>query len=454
MSFPAYPDYRDSGVEWLGVVPAYWESWKVSHAFGELGSGTTPPTSEVEWYEGGTVPWVTTGELRESVVWETKKLLSTAALSAFSALRLHPAGSLAIAMYGATIGRLGILGIDATTNQACCLLTRPNHLHIKFTFFWLLAFKQHIIDLYASGGGQPNINQEIISNLKIPAPEVREQIQIARFLDHETARIDTLIEEQQSLIELLKEKRQAVISHVVTKGLDPTMPMKDSGVEWLGEVPVHWDISRLKYHSTKIGDGLHATPEYDDEGDYFFINGNNLVDGEIVTNSTTRKVNFQEFLKHRVQLDSSTVLISINGTIGNLALYNSEPVILGKSAAYINCTESLSRSFCLYLFSSEQIKRFFDSQLTGTTIYNLSLRTVAETPTPLPPLDEQTSIVKFLNQRIAEFDELIDNAVQLSKLLQERRSALISAAVTGKIDVRGWQPTANAPSHELEQEAL
>ena len=161
MTFPAYPDYRDSGVEWLGVVPTYWESWKISHAFGELGSGTTPPTSEAEWYENGTVPWVTTGELRESVIWETKKLLSPTSLPAFSALRLHPAGSLAIAMYGATIGRLGILGIDATTNQACCLLTRPNQLHVKFTFYWLLVFKQSIIDLYASGGGQPNINQEI-----------------------------------------------------------------------------------------------------------------------------------------------------------------------------------------------------------------------------------------------------------------------------------------------------
>ncbi len=237
MTFPAYPDYRDSGVEWLGAVPTYWESWKISHAFGELGSGTTPPTSETEWYEGGTVPWVTTGELRESIIWETKKLLSPKAISAFSALRLHPAGSLAIAMYGATIGRLGILGVEATTNQACCLLTRPNHLHVKFTFYWLLVFKQSIIDLYASGGGQPNINQEIIANLKIPAPGVQEQIQIARFLDHETARIDALIEEQQRLIELLKEKRQAVISHAVTKGLDPTVPMKDSGAEWLGEVP-------------------------------------------------------------------------------------------------------------------------------------------------------------------------------------------------------------------------
>ena len=218
--FKPYPAYKDSGVEWLGEVPEHWESWKVSHAYGELGSGTTPPTTESEWYENGTVPWVTTGELRESVILETKKLLSPKALSAFPALRIHPAGSLAIAMYGATIGRLGILGVDATVNQACCLLIRPNYLHVKFTFYWLLVFKKSIIDLFASGGGQPNINQEVIGNLKIPAPGVHEQAQIARFLDHETARIDALIEEANTGVVLLKERRSALISAAVTGKID------------------------------------------------------------------------------------------------------------------------------------------------------------------------------------------------------------------------------------------
>src|SRR5690554_1496626 len=276
---------KDSGVEWLGEVPTHWESWKVSHAYGELGSGTTPPTTESEWYENGTVPWVTTGELRESVILETKKLLSPKALSAFPALRLHPAGSLAIAMYGATIGRLGILGVDATVNQACCLLIRPNYLHVKFTFYWLLVFKKSIIDLFASGGGQPNINQEIIANLKIPAPGVHEQAQIARFLDHETARIDALIEEQQRLIELLKEKRQAVISHAVTKGLDPTAPMKDSGVEWLGEVPAHWVVSQLKFNTLEMqtgpfGSQLHAEDYID--GGIPLVNPAHMINGKII----------------------------------------------------------------------------------------------------------------------------------------------------------------------------
>jgi len=140
---------KDSGIEWLGEVPATWEIWKLAHAFGTIGSGTTPPSGEHHWYEDGTIPWVTTGELSENIISETAKCVTPAALDQFTSLRLHPAGSLAMAMYGATIGRLGILGVEATTNQACCVLGTPIHLDIKFTFYWLQGLKQIIIELFS-----------------------------------------------------------------------------------------------------------------------------------------------------------------------------------------------------------------------------------------------------------------------------------------------------------------
>ena len=211
---------KDSGVEWLGEVPAHWESWKVAHAFGSIGSGTTPPSNEEHWYDNGTIPWVTTGELRENVIFETSKSVTSDALQKFSALRLHPVGSLVVAMYGATIGRLGILGVNATTNQACCVLGDPKHLDIAFTFYWLQGFKQIIIDLFSSGGGQPNINQDIVSGLRIPAPGLPEQKMIITFLDQETAKIDALVIEALSVITLLQERRTALISAAVTGQID------------------------------------------------------------------------------------------------------------------------------------------------------------------------------------------------------------------------------------------
>lgn len=459
MSFPSYPAYKDSGVEWLGDVPQSWSVYSLKRTVDGCVNGLWGDEPDGE------------NDIAVIRVADFERSFSTVGLDKLTYRSITPkerqsrlikSGDLLIEKSGGgektLVGCVVLFthGFDAITSN---FVARMRPLPEFDSQFLCYAFG----NLYHGRVNYPSVKQVTgIQNLDAESylqerfcfPARVEQTQIARFLDHETARIDALIEEQQRLIELLKEKRQAVISHAVTKGLDPMVSMKDSGVEWLGEVPAHWDVSRLKYHSTRIGDGLHSTPEYDDAGDYFFINGNNLVGGAITIAPTTRQVNRQEFLKHRVLLDSSTVLISINGTIGNLALYSGEPVILGKSAAYINCTESLLPRFCLYLFSSEQIKRFFESQLTGTTIYNLSLRTIAETPTPLPSIDEQNSIVEFLNRNVDGFDELIDNAMKLAQLLQERRSALISAAVTGKIDVRGWQPQVNAPSPELAEEAV
>lgn len=445
MTFPAYPEYKDSSVVWLGDIPSHWNIKRFRYVFVESPEKIT---------------YDVVGEM-----------LSVSGYRGIEVKQYDDEGRRRTdeELFGYRVVRPGQLVVNTMwLNYAGLGVSEyEGHVSPAYRSYWIdpeidKRFIHHLMrsGIYVQGytqlltGIRPNslqMGRDDLMVFPVLLPAKFEQTQIARFLDHETARIDALIEEQQRLIELLKEKRQAVISHAVTKGLDPTVPMKDSGVKWLGEVPVHWGISRLKYHSTKIGDGLHATPQYDDEGDYFFINGNNLVDGKIVITPTTRQVSQQEFLAHRVQLDSSTVLLSINGTIGNLALYNNEPVILGKSAAYINCIESLFRLFCLYLCSSVQIKHYFGSQLTGTTIYNLSLRTIAETPIPLPPINEQKSIVEFLKQHTDEFDELIDNAVRLSNLLQERRSALISAAVTGKIDLRGWQPPGHVQIPELEE---
>ena len=215
---------KDSGVEWIGEVPEHWGRRKIAHAFAFVGSGTTPPTDQKAWYSDTGIPWITTGELRESVITKTSKYVTTKALETFSTLRLYPVGSLAIAMYGATIGRLGILGTPATTNQACCVISGEISLRIRFVYYWLLAFKQPIIDLFAAGGGQPNINQEVIVTLRVPAPNLAEQSAIAAAINRETTLIDALIAKTQRSIDLLKERRSAFITAAVTGKID-VIPM-------------------------------------------------------------------------------------------------------------------------------------------------------------------------------------------------------------------------------------
>jgi type I restriction enzyme S subunit len=251
MSFPKYPKYKDSGVEWLGEVPEHWEVWKLSHAFSVIGSGTTPKSDDPQFYEDGTIPWVNTGDLNDGALTTCSKQISGIALAQHSSLKIYPAGSILIAMYGATIGKLGLLQFPATVNQACCVFAGESSIVPVFMFYWFFGLRQQILSL-ATGGGQPNVSQDILRTIRVACPEKSEQTAIAAFLDCETAKIDELVAEQRRLIELLKEKRQAVISHAVTKGLNPNVPMKPSGIEWLGDVPEHWVVKPLRSIATVV----------------------------------------------------------------------------------------------------------------------------------------------------------------------------------------------------------
>jgi type I restriction enzyme S subunit len=210
--------YVDSGVPWLGQVPEGWSKNRMSRIFDVIGSGTTPPSDNLDWYDGN-IPWITTSELREKVIHKTEKQLTKEAIEAFPTLRLYPEGSLAIAMYGATIGRLGILGVKATTNQACCVLSGERLAVTSFVFYWFQAFKEQLI-LLASGGGQPNISQEKIRSLIVHLPSLPEQQAIATYLDQQTAKLDALAAKVREAITRLQEYRQALITAAVTGQID------------------------------------------------------------------------------------------------------------------------------------------------------------------------------------------------------------------------------------------
>jgi type I restriction enzyme S subunit len=296
------------------------------------------------------------------------------------------------------------------------------------------------IDILCNKATIAHYTTEKLAASPIIMPPLPEQIKIVAFLDYETAKVDGLIAKQQQLIALLDEKRQAVISHAVTKGLDPKAPMRSSGIDWLGDVPAHWETPNLFQTTVKIGDGLHSTPVYEENTGYFFVNGNNLNDGEITTGQNAKEVPFSQYIQHFIPMDRKTVLLSINGTIGKLALYRDEPVILGKSAAYINCSDEMIPEFLLFYLGSSQSRNYYDLEVTGTTIFNLSLNSIRKMKVCLPPPGEQEDIALYCEDQKRRFDNLLAKAQSAITLLKERRTALISSAVTGKIDLRDWQP--------------
>ena len=439
--YQKYTEYKDSGVEWLGKIPSHWDMWKLSHAYNEIGSGTTPSTSNEENFEGD-IPWITTGELRENVILDTKKKVSKKTIDQFPTLKKYPVGSVAIAMYGATIGRLGIFGIEATTNQACCVMTTSNVLNNKYLFYWLQAFKNEIIQL-SSGGGQPNINQEKVASLKVSAPLIDDQIKIANFLDHETAKIDSLIEKQQKLIELLKEKRQAMISHAVTKGLNPDVPMKDSGVEWLGRVPEHWGVISISKVTQKITNGYVGPTR-----DILVPEGIPYVQA---THIKKGKVNFDNayFVREKWSNEhSKSILKKGDVLIVQTGAGTGDVGLVSENEEGFNChaliilqpkNDLLLGKYLSYVLQSDYGYATLYSIRTGGMHPHLNCGEVQFVKIPVPNTVEQLEISNFIEKHIIDFEKMIEKAQSMIQLMQERRTALISSVVTGKIDVRHWQ---------------
>lgn len=210
---------KDSKVKWVGEIPEHWSLRKISHSFNTIGSGTTPLTSNSAYYTNGTIPWINTGDLNNDYLLEVNKTVSTFAVEDNSALKIYPKYSLVIAMYGATIGKIGITTFDACANQACCILAGSDYFTLRYIYYWFIANKKYIIDL-GYGGGQPNISQEIIKSLRIPCPLIEEQEQIVEYLDKKIAATNEAVQIIKDEIELLKEYKETLIYEVITGKID------------------------------------------------------------------------------------------------------------------------------------------------------------------------------------------------------------------------------------------
>ena len=282
-----------------------------------------------------------------------------------------------------------------------------------------------------------NIQYSDFANSLIPVPPIDQQQHIADYLDRKCSQIDDIIARQQEVIEKLRAYKLSVITEAVTKGLNPDVPMKDSGVEWIGEIPEHWKIGKLCFFTVRIGDGLHGTPEFDDAGEYYFINGNNLGDTYITIRENTKSVSLEEYNKYFIELNENTLLISLNGTIGNVSQYHGEQVILGKSAGYIivDSRGELTIDYLKFYLQSKSAKTLFELSFAGTTINNLSLETLRNLPICLMTGEEQSHIAKFLDKKCARIDKVIQKKQLTIDKLNEYKKSLIYEVVTGKKEV-------------------
>lgn len=466
MTFPAYQDYRDSGVEWLGVVPEHWYV-KPLRYLGRFRKGLT--ITKADLTDIG-IPCLNYGEVHSLYPFEVNQDIQPLKSVPAEYLEREPSACVSYGDFVFADTSEDLEGVGNFTHISGVKSLFAGYHTIIYTLNSEVSsrFLAYCLDSFAfrtqlrrgvKGVKVFSVTQEILRSGIAWLPTMVEQTQIARFLDHETARIDALIEEQQRLIELLKEKRQAVVSHAVTKGLDSTGPMKNSGVEWLGEVPEHWVVSRVKNVASFITSGSRGWSDYIDEsGEDIFLQSGDMDNRLNVLFDKAKRIITPEGAEGvRTRLQDGDVVVCITGAnTGRVA-------VVGKvcKAAYVNQHLGLVRPYVLacnsrylgYALSSSACQTYFNIEQYGLK-EGLSLTDIAEAPLMVPPLEEQIKLVEVIENHLGNLDGLTRDSEMIVELLQERRAALISSAVTGKIDVRGWQSPVSAPTPELVQEAM
>ncbi|MGD7069561.1 restriction endonuclease subunit S [Acetobacter sp. AAB5] len=437
MSFPKYPAYKDSGVEWIGEIPVGWDVLPLKRIF-SLKNGATPKSGQSDFWDGE-ITWITPADLnseRPEIITHSKRTISVKGAES-CAVSIVPKGSIIISTR-APIGSIGLAGTDLCTNQGCRSLVPDKGVSSKFFLYF---FYSAVSELQILGKGTTflELSSDSLASFLLCFPPLPEQQAIASFLDRECGKLDALIAEQERLIALLAEKRQAVISHAVTKGLNPNASMKDSGIPWIGMVPEGWEMKRIKDCGCRIVDCKNRTPENHPAGKFFVVRTSCIKDGVFIPDSGyfTDEANFVEWTEKGVP-QFGDVLFTREAPAGEacLAPENIE-FCLGQRMMFIRpLPQILSNKFLLYSIYGGLARERIIERSKGSTVGHLRVGDVGALPLLLPPYETQLAIVDSLEGELSNVRILTDASQKSIVLLKERRAALISAAVTGKIDVR------------------
>ena len=434
--YQKYAEYKDSGVEWLGEIPKHWDSKPLKYLCtynDDVLPETTAKDVEIQYIDIGSISAVDGISHIEEMIFKD---------APSRARRIVKDGDVIVSTVRTYLEAIAPIdnppeNLIVSTGFA---VIRPNQYLYKGFAAYCLRAKGFIKEVVARSVGvsYPAINSSELVNITIPSVEYSEQVKIANFLEYETSKIDSLIAKQKKLIELLKEKRQAVISHAVTKGLNPDVNMKNSGVEWLGQVPEHWIVKSYRHASRiyrgKFGHRPRNDPAFYD-GEYPFIQTGDVARADKYITEYSQTLN--EKGKEVSQLfPKGTLMMAIAANIGDTAIlgfeaYAPDSVVGFKPHDQIDL-EFLKYSFMAALPALEQTS-------TQSTQANLNVERIGAVQGSFPSKGEQKKIVQYLDQLLEHYRVTENKAESTIQLMQERRTALISAAVTGKIDVRNWQ---------------
>lgn len=426
---------KPSGIVWVGSIPSEWETTRIKYCVQTIGSGTTPDSGNPVYYDDGIYPWIQSGDLYgKNVIWNTEKRITKSAIIDFPALSWYEKDFIVIAMYGASVGNVAISKIDSYTNQACCVIKPKPDGDLRYFYYYLSAAQEDMLQK-AFGGTQPNISQVIIRNLDFLSVPDKEQTQIVNFLDTKCTKIDSIIADIEKQIEILQKYKKSLITEAVTKGLDRSVPMKGSGVEWIGEIPKHWGINKTRYLAS-LSSG--ATPSKDIysywEGDIPWISSQE-VKTDIIAN-TSLHISEEAIQSCSTKLMPAGTLVMV---VRSGILQHTIPVAL------LGVPSTINQDIKAFVFKPEMIPAYYKYYIQGendallnvlikdkTTVESIDNNLLLSLRVMVPPVQEQKEIVGYLDERCNKINSIIaDKQAQLDAIIQYKKS-LIYEYVTGK----------------------
>lgn len=428
-----YDEYKDSGVAWIGEVPKHWEVIKLKYKY-HFQTGATPNTGKKENFEGD-LRWANISDLNGSVVYDTTKHINKEAASKCS-MNISPKGSLMYS-FKLSVGTVAFCGEDMYTNEAIASFI-PQKNDLKYLFYCAPIFIIHNANRNIYNA--PLLNQELIKNALICLPSLNEQTAIATYLDTHCAKIDNLISIQQKRIVLLQELKQSVITHAVTKGLNPNVEMKQSGVEWIGDVPKHWEVCKLKHYSQVVlGKMLMTSPPKDSEGLYTlekYLKSKNVGWLQLfLDEDNIDEMWFNQYEKSIYKLQENDIVMNEGGDIGKVSCWRGVDFDCYIQNSINKITADYNRVnagfLCYWLYNLSSLGYFW-SIVSQISIAHLTKEKLSNSPVVLPPITEQAAIASYLDHKCATIDTSISNAQHQIDLLQEYKQSLITEVVTGK----------------------
>lgn len=420
-----YDTYKHSGIEWIGEIPMHWEVKKVKYNF-TFRTGFTPPSGKEEYYKDGNHIWVNISDLQNKIVFDSANKITDKAIDDFKPL-IVPKNSL-LYSFKLSVGKVAFNTIDCYTNEAIFSIDPNDSANLNFFYYSLpeQIFKNANENIY----GAKILNQELIKNANLIIPCPAEQTTIANYLDRKTAEIDSLIANKRRLLELYEEEKTTIINQAVTKGINPDAPMKDSGIDWLGDIPEHWKISRMK-NICSVRQGLQIPIEK-----RFLSQIDNSLEY-----LTIRSINNPDQPKEFIQNPSKNVICNKDDILMARTGATGEPIINVEGVFHNNFflidfdKNKIDRLFLYFFLKSGRIKEYLLLVAGTTTIPDLNHGAFYNTPFFEFSIEEQQSIVNHIKAICDKIDAKINKTLKLIQLLTEYRTALISEVVTGKIKV-------------------